>query len=211
MNLNAQRLKNSYNKRIYLYPAFRQDVRQIFDNIEDLRRAAMEGRVSKPFAEKIMLVVTAVNRCRYCSFGHSRAALAAGVPETELQNLLALDLRTFPENEVMALTFAQHYADSGSCPDPAAWERLVEYYGDHTAQDILIYLRMITFGNLVGNTFDALLSRFSGKPAPGSSLRNELSVLVGVLWMPAWRLLLRILNCSRMMRKVNPEPSPRTN
>ena len=32
---------------------------------------------------------------------------------------------------------------------------------------------MITFGNLVGNTFDALLSRFAGKPAPGSSLDME--------------------------------------
>jgi hypothetical protein len=55
-------------------------------------------------------------------------------------------------------------------------------------------LRMITFGSLLGNTFDALLSRIAGKPAAGSSLWNELSVLFGVLWMPFSRLLLRSFN-----------------
>ena len=121
-------------------------------------------------------------------------ALAAGVSETELQNLLALDLGTFPAHEVTALTFAQHYAEANCQPDPTAWQRVVTYYGEETAQDILAYLRMITFGNLLGNTFDALLSRFAGKPAPGSSLWSELSVLLGVVWMPPSRLFLRMFN-----------------
>jgi hypothetical protein len=94
---------------------------------------------------------------------------------------MALDLETFPENEVIALTFAQHYAESCCHPDPAAWERLATYYGAETANDILAYLRMITFGNLFGNTFDALLSRITGKPAPGSSLWSELGVLLGAI------------------------------
>lgn len=184
----------SFNKRIYTVPAFRADVQQIFDHIDDLRRATRAGRVSKAFAEKIMLVVTGVNGCRYCSYGHSRAALAAGISEAELQRLLALDLGPFPTDEVTALTFAQHYAESGCHPDPAAWERLVMNYGADTANDILAYLRMITFGNLLGNTFDALLSRIAGRPAPDSSLRGELGVLLGVFWVIPSRLLLRLLN-----------------
>lgn len=181
-------------KRIYTFPAFNTAVQEIFDHIDDLRQAARGGRVSKRFAEKIMLVVSRVNGCRYCCYGHSRAALAAGVSENELQNLMALDLGTFPTDEVVALTFAQHYAEANCQPDPAAWQRVVSYYGEEAANAILAYLRMITFGNLLGNTFDALLNRINGKPAPGSSLSSELGVLLGVFWVVPSRLLLRLIN-----------------
>ena len=81
----------TFNKRIYSLPTFTADVKNIFDHMDALRRAARGGRVSRAFAEKIMMVVTSVNGCRYCSYGHSRAALAAGIPESELQKIMALD------------------------------------------------------------------------------------------------------------------------
>ncbi|MEW5872574.1 MAG: carboxymuconolactone decarboxylase family protein [Chloroflexota bacterium] len=182
---------SSFNKRIYTIPTFKADVCRIFDHIDELRQAARGGRVNQAFAQKIMLVVSTVNGCRYCSYGHSRAALTAGVSESELQSLLALDLGAFPENEVVALTFAQHYAEAKGQPDPTAWQRVVAYYGEETAKDILAYLRMITFGNLLGNTFDALLSWLTGKPAADSSLGNELKILLGAVWMPPYRLIRR--------------------
>jgi AhpD family alkylhydroperoxidase len=194
MHPQSKALTPSFNKRIYTFPVFKADVRLIFDHMDDLRQASRGGRINQAFAEKLMLVVSRVNGCRYCCYGHSRAALAAGVSETELQNLLALDLEVFPTYEVTALTFAQHFAETNSQPDQSAWQRVVMYYGEETAHDILAYLRMITFGSLLGNTFDALLSRIAGKPAAGSSLWNELSVLFGVLWMPFSRLLLRSFN-----------------
>lgn len=180
-------------KRVFTIMEFDTGMQEIINHMSELRQAAHAGRVSKAFAEKIMLVVSRVNGCRYCSYGHSRAALSAGVSEAELQNLLSLDLGTFPINEVVALTFAQHYAESNCQPDPNAWQRVVAYYGEETANDILVYLRMITFGNLLGNTFDALLSRITGKPVPDSSLRSELGVLLGVFWVFPSRLLLRLL------------------
>jgi len=182
----------TFNKRIYSLPTFTADVKNIFDHMDALRHAARGGRVSHAFAEKIMMVVTSVNGCRYCSYGHARAALAAGVPDSELQKLMALELGTFPENEAVALTFAQHYAESCCNPDPAAWQRVTSYYGEEAANDIMTYLRMITFGNLLGNTFDAILSRFSGKPAQGSNLWSELGVLLSAIWMPPFRLFLRL-------------------
>ena len=186
-------MDTTFNKRIYTFAAFKADVCRIFDHMDELRRASRDGRVDKAFAEKLMLVVSSVNGCRYCCYGHSKAALAAGVSQEELHKLLALELGDFPAQEATALAFAQHYAESKCRPDPAARQRMVEVYGEETAQDILAYLRMITFGNLLGNTFDALLSRISGRPAPGSSFLNEISVLLGVFWLPpsrlAWRLL----------------------
>ena len=186
----------AFTKRIYTLPLFTADVRQIFDHMDSLRRAARGGRVNRAFAEKIMMAVTSVNGCRYCSYAHSRAALAAGIPEAELQRIMSLDLGDFPESEAVALTFAQHYAETCCHPDPAAWQKLVSYYGQDTAEDILAYLRMITFGNLLGNTFDALLSRLKGKPAPGSSLWSEVRILLGTVWMPPARLVLRLFRAS---------------
>lgn len=127
-----------------------------------------------------MLAVTRVNGCRYCAYGHSRAALAVGVTEAEIQHLMSGDLGGFPEEEAVALAFAQHYAESACQPDVQALRRLMDTYGPETARDIQAYLRMITFGNLYGNTFDALLSRLAGKPAAGSSLWSELGVIFGV-------------------------------
>jgi len=181
----------AFNKRIYTLATFREAVGEIVAHFDDLRAASRGGRISQPFAEKIMLTVTRVNGCRYCSYGHSRAALAVGVSETELQKLLRGEIGAFPEQEAVALAFAQHYAETCCQPDPFAWQRLVEYYGPEAARDIQAYLRMITFGNLLGNTFDALLSRLAGQPAPGSRLLDELGVLLGVFFVIPFQMLKR--------------------
>ena len=55
---------------------------------------------------------------------------------------------------------------------------------------------MITSGNLSGNTFDALLSRLSGRPAEGSGPWGELATLVLLaLAMPfvALGMLVRVM------------------
>jgi len=197
----------SFSKRIYTWPSFKIAVADIFGHMEDLRSAVKAGRVSRPFSEKIMLAVTRVNGCRYCAFGHSRVALSVGVPEAELQKIMAGELGDFPEREAVALAFAQHYAESSCRPDPAAWQRFVNYYGDDTAQDILATMRMITFGNLYGNTFDALLSRLSGAPAVGSSLWSELGVILGVFLLVPGALIKRYLP-HPPFRSKNPEGTP---
>ncbi len=153
----------------------------MFAHMEDFDTAVRGKRVDKAFAEKIMLVVTQVNGCRYCSYAHTRAALIAGVRQTELQKLMAGELGEFPENQRVALTFAQHYAESRRQPDPSSLQGLLIYYGPEISLDILAYLRMITFGNLFGNTFDALLSRCRGIPADQSSIISELCVILGGL------------------------------
>lgn len=175
-----------FNKRIYTVASFRAAVRDIFDHLDDLQAAARGGRIDRAFAERIMLAVTQVNGCRYCNWGHTRAALSAGVTADEIQRIMERDFGALDAREVTALAFAQHYAESGGSPDPAAWQRLVEIYGADGARDIMAYIRMITMGNLLGNTFDALLSRTVGRPAQSSSLWQELGVLLGsVIIMPA--------------------------
>ena len=169
-----------FDKRIYTIATFRRALDELFVHLPELRAALRGGRVSKPFAERIMLAVTQVNGCRYCHYGHARAALAAGVTPAEIQHLIAGELGRLPADEVIALTFAQHYAETEGNPDPAAWQRLVDTYGPETARDIMAYIRMITLGNLLGNTFDALLYRLTLRPtARDSSLFQEAGVILG--------------------------------
>lgn len=175
-------MKTRFDKRIYTVAEFRSALDDVFVHLPDIRAAMRGGRVDKAFAERIMLAVTRVNGCRYCHYGHTRAALAAGVTKEDIQSLVEGELDNLPLSEVVALTFAQHYAEALGNPDPAAWQRVVDTYGPETARDIMAYIRMITMGNLLGNTFDALLYRLTLRPtAPGSSLVQEAGVILGSL------------------------------
>jgi AhpD family alkylhydroperoxidase len=168
----------AFQKRTFTLAHFAASLRDVFRHMDDMRAAAENGAVDHAFAEKIMLAVTRVNGCRWCNYGHTQAALAAGVSETEIQQLMAQELGAFPEEEAVALAFAQHYAESGDQPDPAAWQRVVDFYGPEAANSIMAYIRMITFGNLYGNTFDALLARLQGNPSPDSTLIDEAGVVL---------------------------------
>jgi AhpD family alkylhydroperoxidase len=105
------------------------------------------------------MAVTAVNGCRYCARFHSRLALQEGVPPDEIARILSLDLSDFSPEEAVALAFAQHWAETEGQPDAEAERRLYETYGPQRSADILNWMRMINMGNLLGNSWDALLWR----------------------------------------------------
>jgi AhpD family alkylhydroperoxidase len=164
-------------KRLFTLATFATGARDLFAHLDDLHAAFTRRRVARPFAEKIMLAVTKVNGCRYCSYAHTRLALQAGVSEAELLDLLAGDFRHIPPHELVAMLFAQHYAEQADHYDAAAWQRLRDTYGAEAASDILAHIRVITFANLYGNTVDALLERLRFHPVAGSRFFDEVVVL----------------------------------
>jgi len=178
----------AYRKRFFTPATFLRALGAMLWHLPRLVRAVRAVRVSRQFAEQIMLAVTQVNGCRYCSYVHSRAALRAGLTADELERLMAAEIGSFPEEQAVALAFAQHYAEAAGSPDTEATARLVAYYGAPMAGDILAYIRAIQFANLAGNTVDAFLSRLRGRPAPNSSLLGEL-----VLFLPLFPFVLPIL------------------
>jgi AhpD family alkylhydroperoxidase len=137
------------------------DVRFMTHNRKQLR-AAMRGSLSPAFRERLMMVVTAVNACRYCSYYHAREALAAGIPQDEIDRLLSGAVEAYDPREATALLYAQHWAESDANPDPQAAQRLVETYGSDVASAIEVVLRMIRAGNYMGNTLDYVLFRVTG-------------------------------------------------
>ncbi len=148
-----------FDKRFYTPRSFFRDLRELVARRSEIRETAHSGRVSRAFAEKIMMAVTAVNGCRYCAHFHSRLALGEGVPPDEIAKILSLELGDFPAEEAVALAFAQHWAETEGHPDPEAERRFRETYGPQVCADILNWMRMINMGNLLGNSWDALLWR----------------------------------------------------
>jgi AhpD family alkylhydroperoxidase len=150
---------DGFRKRFYTPRTMFRDLREILAHRAQFRDTVRSGRVSRAFSEKIMLAVTAVNGCRYCTRYHTGQALREGVSAQEIARIMAADLGEFDEEEAVALAFAQHWAETGGQPDPEASRRFREYYGPLVSADILNWMRMINFGNLSGNTMDAILWR----------------------------------------------------
>lgn len=117
--------------------------------------------ISPAFRERLMLTVTAVDGCRYCSYFHARQALRNGVTQEEIGQLLSGDTDACPKEEGLAVIYAQHWAESNANPDAEAVLKLQETYGVAKAEAIDLVLRMIRLGNLTGNSFDYLLYRTS--------------------------------------------------
>jgi AhpD family alkylhydroperoxidase len=118
-------------------------------------------QVGRAFRERLMLVVTAVNGCRYCSYVHAREALAAGIPPEQVEVLGAGMFDGSPAHEVPALLYAQHWAEADGQPVQGVRQRVQQRYGEEQLESIEIVLRMIRMANLLGNTLDYLLYRIS--------------------------------------------------
>lgn len=148
-----------------------------FLNLGAFRRAAKRGNVSKEFEKRIMLAVTQVNGCKMCSYHHTAQALKDGMSKEEIDAILNGEFSEVPNDEIPALLFAQHYADTIAKPDKEAVSSFVEEFGEQKAEDILCYIRAIMVGNAQGNIMGAFKSRFKGKPELGSTLLKEVSVM----------------------------------
>jgi AhpD family alkylhydroperoxidase len=166
---------NYYKGRIYTFKKLKQDLSFIIKNISDYRKAFKNKNIGRSFAEKIMLVITAVNDCRYCSWFHAKQAAMSGISNDEIKKMLNLQFHAESSDyEIPALLFAQNYAETDRNPDKELLDRLINFYGEHTAADIILYIRAIYIGNLTGNTFDAFLARFKGQKAENSNILFEL-------------------------------------
>ncbi|MHA1972512.1 MAG: carboxymuconolactone decarboxylase family protein [Candidatus Hodarchaeales archaeon] len=149
-----------------------------------IKGAFKSGRISEKFREHIFLAVTEVNGCFYCEWGHTRLAFESGSTREQIKSILNSDLAKLPENELVGLVFAQHYAESGGHPSRQALQKLIDSYGSKAAQDIIIICQMITMGNLLGNTVSAFKSRFIGRPPEDGAFLFELIVyILGGFWM----------------------------
>ena len=79
-----------FRKRFYTSAReFSTDILYLARNIWWLRRRNSLVITSPAFRERLMLAVTAVYGCRYCSYLHAKRGLKSGVDDEEATALLA--------------------------------------------------------------------------------------------------------------------------
>jgi len=178
----------------------------VIANFGDMRAVIKRDHVSKGFSERIMLAVTQVNGCRYCSYYHTKKALETGMSNEEIESLLNGELGAVPQEELVALMFAQHYAESKAHPDPAATQQLLKTYGKDTSRDILANIRTIMIGNVYGNAFDLFQQRLKGKPAAGSTMGREAGIVFGTIafipLLAVQKLFTSLVNWKRLVVRL---------
>ena len=122
---------------------------------------SLKGGISAGFRERLMLVVTGVNRCRHCAYGHGILAGRVGLSKDEIAGLLSLNLGTCPESELPGLRYAIHWTETEGQPTADARTTLEATYGGRVARQIDTASLLIHVGNRVGNSFDFLLAWLS--------------------------------------------------
>ncbi|MEN6622841.1 MAG: carboxymuconolactone decarboxylase family protein [Smithella sp.] len=155
--------KKKFNRRVYKNPKqFFSDFRFMITH-RPLIRKAMRDQISFQFRERLMMVVTEVNGCRYCSYFHASQSLKSGLSQDEIKELLAGSIPAdTPAEEYTALIYAQHWAEKNGNPDPDVRNKMIKTYGEEKTEAVEIILRIISMGNLSGNTFDYFLFRITG-------------------------------------------------
>lgn len=86
-----------------------------------LKKARQKSDMDQQFMERIMLTVTEVNGCEICSYAHTKMALEAGMKDEEIENMLAGVSDNIPAEQLSAIMFAQHYADTRGFPSLKSW------------------------------------------------------------------------------------------
>jgi AhpD family alkylhydroperoxidase len=151
-----------FNRRIYpSASALITDLKAVMAQRDQMKPLMRGELIDTAFRERLMLAVTAVNGCSYCSYAHARQALAEGIDSGEVEALQDGVVENSPGEEVPALLYAQHWAETAGRTDPAARERIIETYDEDTVNAIELALQTIQIGNLLGNTMDYVLYRLS--------------------------------------------------
>jgi len=141
--------------------------------------------LDKQFVERLQLAVTEVNGCAVCSYYHTKMALRQGMSNEEICSFLSGDGNFIKPEEVKAIMFAQHFADSKGIPKKYAYDTIVKEYGKTKAGIILGACQVILAGNMYGIPFSAFQSRLKGKTYKDSTLFYELGMLIaGIVCIP---------------------------
>ena len=141
----------AYPRRKYdSWGEFLADMRFMYARRATIRTAM--HTLSPAFRERLMLAVTHINECRYCAHYHSKAALVDGLAAEEIAELLEGVVDNCPADEMPAVLYAQHWAETEGAPEPDARQKLTDTYTEAEVTAIDLILRMIKIGNYAGNT-----------------------------------------------------------
>ncbi len=122
--------------------------------MSSLRKVPSSERISPQLSERLMLAVSGVNECVNCSYRHAKTALEKGVEQEEIDLLLSGNFEGLGREELPAVLFAQHYAETRGEVSDEAEEEVERLYGSGRVRHMKAYLEAVLFGNLCCNLVD---------------------------------------------------------
>ena len=174
-------MEQEFYKKIYTLGEFYITLHKGLRTIKYMIYNKKSHMMTSEFIERIMLAVTEVNGCEVCSYGHTKMALEHGMSNDEIEMILSGTTEGIPSEEITAVYFAQHYADTKGYPTEKAWQRVIDFYGIEKALGILGATRMIMVGNSYGIALSAFRSRLRGKAIEKTGLFYEISMLPSII------------------------------
>lgn len=171
-----------FNKRIYTLAQLGRDLRRVhwMTGADVWLRRRLDPRTR----EAVMLAVSHVHNCRYCTFIHREWALHTGLSLAVITGIEAsqdgdpsrADLPP-GDSRWLATTYAQALVSADFGPVAPLLETAVAVeISAHDRRRIETVARIMTILNRSTNTYDALCSRLAGRPVDNSRLPDELVV-----------------------------------
>ncbi|NLC40062.1 MAG: carboxymuconolactone decarboxylase family protein [Clostridiaceae bacterium] len=178
-------MEDRFYKKIYSHGEFYRAIVLALRSIKYLRLNRKGNLISSQFKERIMLAVTEVNGCEACSYAHTKFALEEGMSPEEIEAILSGDTGKIPQDELIAIFFAQHYTDNKGKSSKEAWQRLIDEYGSEKSLVILALIRMMNMANIYGIAISAIRDRFRGKPSGKTIFLYEISIIFSIfIYLP---------------------------
>ncbi len=171
-------IKRKFDKRIYNLKTLNNDMRKFISHSDFFVETILNPVISKHFSERVSMSVIQVNGCKLCSYTHTKNALKSGMSKEEIEILLSGGFDGAPKEELEALLFAQHYADTKGNPDLETKQKLLNTYGKEKTKDIMSHILLMMMTNLHGNTMEAFKMRLKGEKIENSSFWQELICII---------------------------------
>jgi len=124
-----------------------------FKRMMKLRKIPYEQKISPQFREKLMVAVSSVNKCAYCSYLHTKTALEQGISQNEIDGILKNDIKQFSKEDLPGILFAQHFSETKGNVSESALNNVIQIYGETKTWQMRAFLQSVLFGNLCCNTY----------------------------------------------------------
>ena len=171
-----------FRKRTITPLEFVGAVASIATEASTLQKIWVDREMDPGFREKLMFAVARHNDAKYCSWAHHEWAVIEGVSEKELAHIEQLDRTHFDRKTWLAITFVRELiATNFGRVSRARMQQMRACYSAEEIRQITLVARVMDALNLSSNTFDAFLSRLSGRPSPKGRIIDEAHYVRGSL------------------------------
>jgi len=186
-----------FRKRTMTAPQLASSMASLAPQIGTFYRVWVKHEIDPGFREELMLAVSKLNDCRYCTWGHQEWAHLNGVSNEELAQVEQLDPKGFDRRKWLAISYVRALVKGDFRRVQPQLRRAMQHkYSPREIREIELIAKVMDIGNRGSNTWDALLSRLRGVPAADSRIIDEL-ILSGVFLTTAPVVLLYLSYASK--------------